>query len=485
MKISKGEIVKIVVLISIFIGVILFLNNQVQASDEVLLWIDTPTQNQTVKNTLTISGWNVSKRKDREVIFSINGVDITDKIANIARPDVLTIIQGYGDVSTNSLPGFRGNIDISDLADGKYSLEIKVQDSKTKKELTKKDIIFVVKKYETKINIDLPAQNQTVKDKLIIAGWNLSEQKNRSIKLSINGKDVTDEITQMARPDAVNAFKGQGYGDEKTNIIPGFRGNIDVSDLKDGDHKILIRIIDDITNEELGREEKNFKVKKYNTLINIDFPVEKSNNKDALFVQGWTLSEEKDRIVKIYINGQERVSDAFTFERGDAINAFKGQGYGDELTNPKAGFRDTLNISGYSPGDYTLTIRVISTKEQVILEEKSVVFGIKKIEFERGIYGYSGLKVAGDSRGQDLRYYKIGQGPNVLFATFTLHGFEDNFGRDGTELAVIAENFTNQLLSNNDYDLAQKWTIYVFPEVNPDGRNHGWTHNGPRKNNFI
>ena len=78
-----------------------------------------------------------------------------------------------------------------------------------------------------------------------------------------------------------------------------------------------------------------------------------------------------------------------------------------------------------------------------------------------------------------MKYYRYGDGPNVFFATFVLHGFEDNFGRDGTEVSVIAENFINELRNMADKELTNKWTIYIFPEINPDGRNYGWTNNGP------
>ena len=43
----------------------------------------------------------------------------------------------------------------------------------------------------------------------------------------------------------------------------------------------------------------------------------------------------------------------------------------------------------------------------------------------------------------------------------------------------IANKFKDKLISMYDENLANKWTIYIFPSVNPDGEYHGWTHNGP------
>ena len=101
------------------------------------------------------------------------------------------------------------------------------------------------------------------------------------------------------------------------------------------------------------------------------------------------------------------------------------------------------------------------------------------ISYSEGTYGESGLKIKGDSRGQSLKYYKIGNGPNVFFATFAVHGWEDNFSYDGKELTKIAEDFKDKLIAMQDESLANKWTIYIFPSVNPDGEYYGYSHNGP------
>ena len=108
-----------------------------------------------------------------------------------------------------------------------------------------------------------------------------------------------------------------------------------------------------------------------------------------------------------------------------------------------------------------------------------------EVNFEQGIYGQSGLKVKGDSRGQDLKYYKFGNGKNVFYATFAVHGFEDLWNNDGKELTYIAERFKEYLIRIGKSDIFKDWTLYVFPQANPDGANHGWTNDGPRKNNTI
>ena len=102
-----------------------------------------------------------------------------------------------------------------------------------------------------------------------------------------------------------------------------------------------------------------------------------------------------------------------------------------------------------------------------------------KINDETGIYGYSGAIVQNKPGGTDLTYYKWGNGNNVMFATFCVHGFEDSWARDGTYLVEIADKFHQTLAQNADEELARKWTIYIFREVNPDGRRIGYSDAGP------
>ncbi len=106
------------------------------------------------------------------------------------------------------------------------------------------------------------------------------------------------------------------------------------------------------------------------------------------------------------------------------------------------------------------------------------VTGYRKF-YEEGTYGKSGLLQIGDSRGTNLKYYKLGRGSKVLFTTFSIHGFEDSYAHDGSELTFMANEFKNYILNNADESIINNWTIYILPCLNPDGQTHGWTNNGP------
>ena len=132
--------------------------------------------------------------------------------------------------------------------------------------------------------------------------------------------------------------------------------------------------------------------------------------------------------------------------------------------------------SYYDDINYTTTV-VLENGTQVAVNINVDYFF--KIDNHTGTYGYSGAIVQGKSGGSDLMYYKWGNGANVMFATFCVHGFEDSWGRDGSYLVKTADKFYQTLIQNADKELAKKWTIYILREVNPDGRRLGNSNVGP------
>lgn len=88
------------------------------------------------------------------------------------------------------------------------------------------------------------------------------------------------------------------------------------------------------------------------------------------------------------------------------------------------------------------------------------------------VYGRSGA-------GRDLTAYKFGSGSNVLVAGFAIHGYEDNFARDGLCLVYTADKLMDLLAENTDTITDYGWTVYVLPCMNPDGIADGTSCNGP------
>ena len=88
------------------------------------------------------------------------------------------------------------------------------------------------------------------------------------------------------------------------------------------------------------------------------------------------------------------------------------------------------------------------------------------------VYGHSGA-------GRELVAYKFGNGNNVMITGFALHGYEDNFKKDGGCLVYTADQLMKLLDKNRSLITDYGWTIYVLPCMNPDGLMDGYTNNGP------
>lgn len=93
--------------------------------------------------------------------------------------------------------------------------------------------------------------------------------------------------------------------------------------------------------------------------------------------------------------------------------------------------------------------------------------------YETIVYGKSGA-------GRDLTAYRFGNGKNVMVLTFEIHGWEDNFNRDGQLLVDTAEQLMGVLRTNYESLIRPgDWSVYILPKLNPDGLADGWTCNGP------
>lgn len=104
---------------------------------------------------------------------------------------------------------------------------------------------------------------------------------------------------------------------------------------------------------------------------------------------------------------------------------------------------------------------------------KRVSFSLPTKIFRTVRYGTSG------SGTYPLNAYQIGDGSNVMVLSFALHGWEDNWNRDGEALVELADKLSAYLDANYDLVKNGNWTVYILRCMNPDGLYLGTTCNGP------
>lgn len=73
-----------------------------------------------------------------------------------------------------------------------------------------------------------------------VSGWVMTTEENARIRILIDGRYLQEDGQRTDRKDVLNAIKG--YGDEKTNALPGFEFSIDFSKYDLGLHQIAVRV---------------------------------------------------------------------------------------------------------------------------------------------------------------------------------------------------------------------------------------------------
>ena len=432
--------------------------------------------------------------KDTKIEATLDDEPITN-IKYKERQDVINSVEEYGTIKENSNPGFEFDVDTTALSEGEHNLKIELITKENK----------VLQTYSKKIKIDrqIHILYQTHVEDI---GWQntkkdgeLAGTEGKSLRieaLKINMINLPEGVT-LRYQTHIQDIGWQKW--KKNNEIAGTSGRslrVEAIRIKlDGTDEYSIKYrmhVQDIgwqewcyDGETAGTvgEEKRIeaieiiivpKIKESKTEMFIDTPDGQIPNVSQK-ITGWVMTTVSDINIKILIDNKEiDTKNLKRIERQDVLNSIKG--YGNNNETP--GFEIDVDFSKYNLGNHSIDIQVVKDNNVIINQIKQIVLR-KKIEYGVGIYGKTGLREVWDGRGQDLRYYKYGNGPNIFYATFAIHGFEDIWDRDGYELINIANDFYQRLVNSNDYDIAEKWTIYIFPGINLDGLTVGWTNNGP------
>ncbi len=462
------------------------------------LTIETPISDIYYEDTvINVSGWKLANVPNTTIQVTYDDTKI-ENISYKGRADVLSFVKGYGTIKENPTAGFEFNLPITGTTTGEHLLKI---------DLVTKDNL-ILQTYSKKIKVD---KGMHVKYSSHVAeiGWQdwkqngeLSGTEGRALQLEaikIKGINVPKGVNVKYQTHVSEI----GWQDWKTEgETAGTEGKalrleaIKVKLEGTTEYSIMYRThVADIGWQDwcydgetsgtqgLAKQLEAIEIKIVpkvtlnRTEMYIDNPVN-TINRGTEKVKGWIMTSFKNVGLKIFIDNQEiDLSKLQRTSREDVKNLKKG--FGDEnIYNPTPGFEMNVDFSQYTLGTHTIKVQAIHDNN--VIKEISQQFIIQNQIFHtKGTYGYTGLKAAGDGRGSDLEYYQYGTGPNVFFATFAIHGFEDLWWADGSELVEIADKFYQKLIDINDSSIADKWTIYIFPGVNQDGLKHGNTNNGP------
>lgn len=463
-----------------------------------LIHIDTPANDKTyyLKEMIKVSGWRMTNVSNTILRAFIDEDEIEQgTISQVKRQDILENILGYGTEKENPTPGFEFNINTDCLDSGKHKIKIFMY---LNEDVIQQDEITI--NIDKDMHIEYSTHVQSVgwqrnfKDgemagttgeckrieAIKIRGLNLPKEIKIKYQVYIeelrwqdwkNANEIAGTIGESKRIEAIKILLDKN--DKYSIMYRMFVQNIGWQDwCYDGECAGTQGVSQRIEALEIKLVPK---IKNSKFMSNIDVPSGEVANEQSK-INGWCMSTLKNTEYKILIDENEiDTSELQKTRRQDVLNYCKG--YGDNNENP--GFEMNINYAKYSLGNHKIKFQCYSEEGQLLTEVERDFTIRKKINYSKGAYGITGLKAIGDNRGSYLEYYKYGDGPNVFYATFAIHGFEDLWDKDGKELVQMANDFYNGLIDNNNYDLAEKWTIYIFPGVNQDGLNYGYTNGGP------
>ena len=442
-------------------------------------------------NKIDVSGYKYSNIKDTKIKVFIDNTDYTDsiKIEYKKRTDLITKID-YGGEEENKEPGFSFLVDITELEVGLHSVKTELVTTDETNILSTSIKQFLVDK---DVHIEYKSHVQDIGWQDYVKDGMSSGTSGRSLRVeAINLKTYNlPEGVKLRYQTHVQDIGWQGWKNEgevagtsgESKRVEGIKIKLENTDnysvtyrahvqdygwqdwVNDGEtagttgeakrvEAIEIKIVDRITEKK--------------TRICLDTQGTITNELHQ--VSGWIMTNESNVNLELLIDNN-KVNNQFNRSADQTIyNVIKG--YGGEELNPAP--RATMNIdfSHYSLGNHMITLRAVSENGNIMKEASNQINIVKKIEHYKDRYGWTGT-------GDNLEYFRYGNGPNVFFATFCVHGFEDNWPHDGYELVDIAHQLYNRLVSMNDYGIADKWTIYIMQCVNPDGVNSGYTNYGP------
>ena len=377
-----------------------------------MLILDTVTEGMKFQGVnLPLMGWGMSEDSGASIRMAIDGVDVTEGTVRYVREDVLKLFTGYGGRKTNVKPGFSNVVDMSSYKDGVHSVSITYVSSTTNEVLGEVTRKFVLKKYSSMLILDTVTEGMKFQGvNLPLMGWGMSEDSGASIRMAIDGVDVTEGTVRYVREDVLKLFTG--YGGRKTNVKPGFSNVVDMSSYKDGVHSVSITYVSSITNEVLGEVTRKFVLKKYNGRIHIDYPAKYHFSKESeLNIQGWFLSEFLNSDIHVFVDNIEL--DVTRHLRDDLYTAFPDE-YGGQATNTTPGFLAKYSTSKLSVGEHAIKIYVYDNLKDVIVSKiqkfyvyDNIYFGIDVSSHQNRIDWNTVSK-----SGVDFAILRVGYGDN-------------------------------------------------------------------------
>lgn len=179
---------------------------------------------------LKIRGWALSSKKVKSIDVLIDGNRFCSVDYGKARPDVNRVYPQY----KNNNAGFEGAIELDNIIGGTRKISVRVNHTDGSSFVATKTI--KIEKKASLMCVDEPSNNYKITNNVMtVRGWALADSGVQDVKVYINNVLKGTAVYGASRPDVNKVYPGYSVGDKS-----GFSLTFNVSNLKDGTHKIKV-----------------------------------------------------------------------------------------------------------------------------------------------------------------------------------------------------------------------------------------------------
>jgi hypothetical protein len=271
--------------------------NTQTSSNPIRIYIDQPSENQTVSHSFTATGWAVTSTGEPvvNITASIDGSQGQQSIAyGLPRPDVCS---AYPDSLSCPNVGWRGAINLNHLTNGVHAVTITAHArdgafSTITRQITVNNVQSAADD-QLLLFVDSPLSNSTASGIMPVAGWVVDGlTRYPEVDLDVDGIPVAVTLPQLARPDVCNVYPwAQGC----TGGTVGWASQIDTTLLTDGPHTLNATSTSAVgkrTTTSVQFVADNSRGRRTNgQWLYIDSPAAGATSSGYLSISGWAVSE--------------------------------------------------------------------------------------------------------------------------------------------------------------------------------------------------
>ncbi|WP_366777409.1 N-acetylmuramoyl-L-alanine amidase [uncultured Clostridium sp.] len=308
--------------------------------------IDAPVNNSDItSDKVTVSGWAISDSGVKEVKVYIDGKEKGSTTVNGSRPDVGKVYPQY---KNSSKSGFSLDVDISDIASGTKTIEVKgiSNDGSIHSIYSKINIV----RLSSIQNIDTPINNASITGSTLeVSGWSLSGNDIKSINLYIDGILMGSTIPNISRKDVAKVYPQ--YPNASTS---GFKKTLDISQLSSGTKTLKVEQV--TSSGAKYSSEVKINIRSLNPITVIDVPSNDSTiTKTSLEISGWALNGKGVKTINIYIDSALVKTTTTGISRIDVNNVYP------QYNDSKSGYKETIDLTGVGNGKRTIKVEQVGT----------------------------------------------------------------------------------------------------------------------------